>query len=173
MSPGFYIPSVTQLMLVNGTSPWGRLIQRLTQSPYSHVCFAYEGRTYEMDFGGFYSREIEKYAWAYDLYDIEGMDEQKSRLLKRWCLLHRKSPYDYGKVIGMGLELMSHATGWRSILDSKRAMSCAEYVCNGLTVVSNPLVGCGQETATPALIGRDPLLRFVQSVPAYVKKKAA
>jgi hypothetical protein len=162
-------PPVAMLMLVKGTSPWSYLIKRATQSPYSHVCFAIAGLTYEMDFGGYYSRPVEKYAWAYDLYEIEGMTAAKSMVLRDWCTTHKGAPYDYGKVFGQGLDILFHVTGFRSLLDSKRAMSCVEWCCDGLEAVQNPLV-CSQAVAYPSTIGADPRVKFSMSVEAYASR---
>lgn len=169
MSPRLdFIPSTAQAMLVKGTSIWARAIQRATGSPYSHVAFAFEGRTYEWDFGGFCSRPIAQYAWAYDLFDIGGMTPERSQLLRRWCLANRGAPYDYGKVLGQGFELIFHWAGLRRLVDSKRAMSCAECFSAALAIPGIDIcVGCDETVITPALISRDPLLTFAYSVPAY------
>lgn len=161
-----YIPSVAQAMLVKGTSLWARAIQRATNSPYSHVGFAFEGRTYEMDFGGFYSRDLETYAWDYDLFDIQGMDEGRSFQLRKDCLLNRGTRYDYGKVLGQGIELFFHYAGVRRLIDSKSAMSCAEWFQARLLPFEICLA-CDQTVVSPALIAKDPVLSYAASVPAY------
>lgn len=148
-------PTLAQVILVKGTSLWARAIQHATSSPYSHVGFLIRGRTYEMDFGGYYSRPIGTYAWGYDLYGIYGMTEEKTRTLEQWCLSCRDVPYDVGKIIGQGLELLLHWAGIRSLLDSKRALTCAEFVCEGMRIVGLE-TQVPQDQATPSSVALDP-----------------
>lgn len=156
-----------QLILVKGTSPIAWLIQRATGSPYSHVGFLIDGMTYEQDLG-FVSRPIDEYGWPYDLFSIEGMTPEKSEALRVWCLANRHTPYDYGKVLGMGLDtllVLKHLVGWRSLLDSKAAMNCAEWCWQGMCSQG---ISCARPlaTITPLEISQDPAVKFVRSYAA-------
>jgi hypothetical protein len=130
---------VALLILVRGTSLWARAIQKATASPYSHVGMVIAGMTYEFDYGGFYSRPLATYAWSYDLYAIRGMDPERTEACQKWWNDHRKAPYDYGKVLSQGLELVFHWTGFRPIIDSDKAFSCSEAVGECLQAVELPL----------------------------------
>lgn len=146
-----------KIFLVRGNSVISWFIKKATGSPYSHIGFIIDGRTYEMDFGGFISRELDTYAWPIDIYDINGVTEEETSLLKSWCLMHKYTPYDYGKVIGQGIDILLHVSGFRSILDSKKAMSCAEFVDRGLFFIEKKLeADC--DKATPASIYSDKLI---------------
>ena len=121
---------IARLMLVKGTGLISWLIKRETGSIYSHCCWLIGDRTFEIDRGGFSSSPLVGYPLPYDLFTVDGLDENNAVLLQRWCLAHKDAHYDYGKVLGQGLDLILHVSGFRSILNSKRAMSCAEWVYN-------------------------------------------
>lgn len=146
-----------QLILVEGTSIVSWLIKRATQSPYSHSAFVIDGLTYEIDLGGFYRRDIRRYPWKYDLYNVQGMTPDRSTALRDWCWANRKRPYDMGKVLGQGIEIFWHITGIRSVLDSERALSCTEWIYEGLKHVGI-LLSKPQAYLTPVDISRDPLV---------------
>jgi hypothetical protein len=150
-------------MLVKGTSWLSRAIQTATKSPYSHVAFMMGDITYEADSpGGVQSRYVKGYPWPYDLYRIDGLDADKAVSLHGWCTeqLCKNPGYDYGKVIGLGLDMLLHACGFRSLLDSQRTFTCSEFICDGLHSVGIELK-VGQAMATPASISRDPLIHQV------------
>lgn len=151
------------LLLVRGTSLFAGLVKHVTKSEYSHCAFGIYHRTYEADIGGVISRDLHSYAWDYDLFEIEGMDDHRTHLLHQWCIeQHRKKVrYGYGKVLGIGAEMLFQWTGWRAIADHN-AMYCAEYVCSGLTAVGIELQHPGP-VLTPGHISHDPMVRKVGS----------
>ena len=152
---------LAQALFVQGTSWVARAIQTATQSPFSHVGFVFGDQTYEADIPRVVSRDLRTYPWPHSVRDIRGMDLEKSRRLQAWCdgQFQRRASYDFGAVLGFFLDLCLHTTQFRSILSSRRAFQCAEFVWEGLAFVGlQPNGRC--EEATPASLAADPLFLY-------------
>jgi hypothetical protein len=146
------------LMLVKGTSPWAHVIQKVTQSPYSHVCFAIGGMTFEMDFGGWYSRPVANYAWAYDAYGMKGMTQERTETIRRWWKARRWARYNYGHVLAQGATIIyHHLTQSKDLLHPEASYSCAQAVCDSAEE-AGLIFQKGEGAITPADISKDPLV---------------
>jgi hypothetical protein len=148
---------MVKVILVKGTSLISRAIKKVTNSEYSHCGLVFGNMTIEADYGGVQSRDLRTYPWPYDVYTVSGMTEQKSALVYYWAEKQIGKPYDYGKVIGLCFELLFHYSRIRSLLDSKNAFCCSEFICDALAVAGIKLVP-GEEVSTPASISLDPSL---------------
>lgn len=149
-----------QLLLVQGTSPLSWLIKRFTGSPYSHVGLVIGGLTYEMDTGGFRSIPVAGYPWPSTLHRLEGMTPEKRQIILLKALEFKNRRYDYGKVLGMGLDLALLGLGLRSFrqrLDHRYATECAEMVIYCLEAAGYTFA-VKQDEATPGTIAKE---RFV------------
>lgn len=147
-------PANAKLILVQGTSIAAWLIKRATGSPVSHVGLVIGGLTYEMDFGGFYSRPVSAYPWPHTIHEIEGMTREKTQIILRRCMLYTGARYDYGKVFGQGLGIFLHLLGARSILDSRLALSCTEITIAALEAAGYEFE-IREALATPASVSKE------------------
>lgn len=147
-------PLHAKLILVQGTSIASWFIKRATQSPHSHVGLVIGGLTYEMDFGGFFSRPIESYPWPHSLHEIDGMTAERTQIILRRCLLFKGARYDYGKVLGQGFEIFLAALRVRPVLDCQASLSCAEGTIAALEAAGYEFT-VGQACATPASISKE------------------
>lgn len=120
-----------QIMLVKGTSWIAKAIQRTTVSPYSHAEIRIGNLCYSADLGGVQTRRFDQYKWPYDLYNIVGMSPEKAHQLESWCRSRVGRRYDYGKVFGIGLDLLLYKGGFRPLFDNRNAYTCVEFVWDG------------------------------------------
>lgn len=142
------VPVRSYIMLVRGTSIMAKAIQKATGSPYSHCGFVFTAldkqgslvaHTVEADVGGVLTRPFDTYPWKADLFYLPDMTVEQEALLRKWALSKLGTPYDYGKVIGTGLNLLFKWAWARPLLDCRKAFHCAEFVQAGLELVGHKL----------------------------------
>lgn len=85
-------------MLVQGTSPWARAIQRRYGTPYSHCAFSIGDWSYECGVGGVVSVRMVCYPFRYDLFGIDGVDDYSTAQIHVWCRNTMRCTYDYAAV---------------------------------------------------------------------------
>ena len=154
---------MVRLLLVKGNSFVSKIVKSITKSEYSHCGFLFGTTTVEADFGGVQVRYIGNYPWPYEVREIKGMTWDKHYALHKWCLSQLGKPYDYMKIIGLFFELVFHFSRLRSLLKSKNAFHCSEFVAEGLRHVGLDL-GTATEVMTPSSISCASLLHDVRVV---------
>ena len=156
------------VMLVEGETPFvSAAIKYLTGSRFSHCCFATDEKTYEAEPLRLLSASLRTYPYPYELYRIRDLTPEQEQHLIAWNekLLQCPPGYDYGKVLGLGVYLISggRIDTVRKALDNRAWLECYEHIWLGFKEVRRSL-RVDQMHGVPGDLEHEPTLEFVRRV---------
>jgi hypothetical protein len=147
------------LLFVRGQSPLARLIEHVTDSPYSHVAIVLdEDHIVETDWRFPLRRNHNNYpTWLVDVYRYCGeFDGWQIEAMDAFIQEHIGTPYDFWQTITNGMYLLTGLP----IRDAPNRMNCSETVDRMFATAGIDLCPGVNGQVTPANLARSGLLHL-------------
>lgn len=152
------------VLLVKGRSPVARIIEAVTQSPYSHAAIVLDDR-HLLETSWNYPLKIRHISYRlgnFDVYRYPGLTPAQKEKIRAFYLSVLGQRYDYLQLVTHGLYLLAGIP----IINASGRYICTEVIDKGFKAAGIDLLpGNSLASRTPADLGRSKLQKIPGAAP--------